>query len=193
MEITSTGDNLTVSIHCFNNHVDSWMAYASWYSMKKFLPDATVIIDLHKTEEVQDYFLWARRRHLLWDRSTRSWPCLGIRPMRMAVRKLDKENLDMLNNVDSFQISLYEWYHRTDDPNEESRIHDCNYDSLCADVTSDKVAPFVSYSDFGNFTLSEWIDKKECPFFKIDRLKGNSINEKKVLELWKKAACTFNK
>ena len=165
--ITSTGDNLNVTIQCSNTHHDSWMAYASWYSMQKNIPDAKVWVNLRRSNEVQDYFNWARKRQVLGAAETGLMVLVNC----MAVRELDHQTLESLHisKVDE----MLRWHY-------------------CVDICSDEITPFVSYANFGNFVLSEWINKKECPFVKTKKLESNSINEKKVIELWKKAARTFN-
>lgn len=59
--ITSTGDGLKVLLVCEYERHHNWMAFASWYSIYKNLPDALVKILCKRVPSRDELFTWTRR------------------------------------------------------------------------------------------------------------------------------------
>lgn len=186
MEVDSFGDNLTIFINCKNKPCHHWMAYASWYSIIKNLPHATVKILVKRTEDSRNYYLWwVPRRNLnrythsadnikeFIDRNNyASKPYLIIEPNVMAVKEFDEKWLSLWENKE-LGIELFE---------QESGLY--------SNVTSSEVTTFVYYDDFGDFVISDWINSIRGPF--TNQIKTKTVNEMKVVDLWKRAAMTFD-
>ncbi len=60
--ISPSGNGLSVLIHSNYNHHANWMAYASWYSIYKTLPEAKVAIAVGRASSIQHYYYhWVYR------------------------------------------------------------------------------------------------------------------------------------
>lgn len=119
--ITATGKNLNVLIICETGM--NWQSFATWYSIFKNWPDASVKLYCHRTLEAPfEYFQWAKRlriesikskpfteendNYLNWlgalkksqEKNLINQPVLLIRPYVMAIDKLNKNFLEKLEN-----------------------------------------------------------------------------------------------
>lgn len=59
--VTNTGKNFSIIISCQNNCFHHQMAFASWYSITKNLPDSNVEIAVQRSLEKFQLFGWARK------------------------------------------------------------------------------------------------------------------------------------
>lgn len=73
--------NFTISIVCECNPFHDWMAFASWYSFKKFLPDCIVVLE---TKLSSPLFCWANRVGVKIVRNSSSK--IKFKPTTIAVR-----------------------------------------------------------------------------------------------------------
>jgi hypothetical protein len=139
------------------------MAFASWYSIHKNLPDAEVTVSPMRGDPKYDLFHWTRKCKvpLIYYVGPNVVPFgeihqgLVVVPVyAMAVRAFDSGNLGP-SNVRSMESST-----------------------------------FVSYENgCGKFNTAEWIHKIRAPFRSARRKFGRiscSVNEVKVLDLWER-------
>lgn len=73
--------NFTISIVCECSLIHDWMAFASWYSFKKFLPDCKVLLE---TKLSFPLFQWTHRAGVRIVHKSNSE--IKFRPTTMAVR-----------------------------------------------------------------------------------------------------------
>lgn len=162
-KVTPLGDNLAILIECEYTKMHSWMAYATWYSITKNLPDASVsVICPRDMISGSQHFSWTYRISNVNLFQGKNPPnrfglnkrIIRIPPHTMAVRKFNLENIGP------------------------------------AKVNSGELSTFVDYSEgCGKFVLSEWINKKEPFNNAVKKFYTNNItvNELKVLRLWEKS------
>lgn len=109
MSITSTGSGLSLLINCWYVPHHHWMTFASWYSVKKFLPDAEVSI--HCNRQNGDYrwplFGWAvkLRAKFSYNRP-KNFSGLEIQANTMAVRTW-QQNDNQVVMANSNEISTF--------------------------------------------------------------------------------------
>lgn len=63
------GEGLVVFISCKPTLTDNWLSFASWYSVKKFLPDAQIYLVGESQEQERMSFGWVYRSKLPFVRS----------------------------------------------------------------------------------------------------------------------------
>ena len=172
MDITSTGDGLTIVICCQYYKIHDWMAFASWYSINKNLPDAKVVVLIERTKTTESLFNWTHRFH--------------VKALQHQPSHLDSLSIAAINNlIDSNTICMK--INPTVMAVREYEDLDCGI----ADVKLDIPATFVDYSNgCGKFVIDEWIDKGSSPLDRATKRfvkEKMSINELKVLKLWEQA------
>jgi hypothetical protein len=126
------------------------MAFASWYSITKNLPDANVKIycDREKTR-LLELFKWPNKVGVEF-----TYNCPNGR-----------------NVINCTTMVVRDW----------RGFEVCN-------AKENDIKTFVDYQDgCGKFVVSDWINKIESPFAKVDHLmnEGMSLNELKIFGLWR--------
>lgn len=56
-----TGSGITFIIKCEATANQNWMAFASWYSINKNLPDAKVVVAVERSDASPELFRWVRK------------------------------------------------------------------------------------------------------------------------------------
>tara|TARA_Y100000034_G_scaffold40932_1_gene50381 strand:- start:1912 stop:2457 length:546 start_codon:yes stop_codon:yes gene_type:complete len=174
-KVSSTGKNLSIFINCQYTPEHDWMAYASWYSISKNIPDAEVGLLVEKTGITRYLFGWTYQCRVCRVAPPEfTAPTLFIDADVMAVRPLDDVWLTKLDDVTTLKLD--------------------NFYGLCSEAKSSDVTTFVTYKGgCGNFVLPEWIDKERCPFaYAQDFLGSDTSNEQKVFDLWMRANLTYS-
>jgi hypothetical protein len=198
MSISSTGQGLNVLIRCEASlaHHD-WMAFASWYSLTKNLPDAEVHV-LCCGPPQYDFLRWAKKvdvRFISQGRPKSGFyeslprPVIVINPTVMAVRELVPNLLAHLQKSGDWSS-----------PDGEARLLTENgepwkpVDWLEAPATVNDWVTFISYAEgCGKFVAGRWINKGECPFDRAARLGKEfmSCNEIRILKLWQQLSSLY--
>lgn len=199
-KITSTGEGLSVLIACDYVPHHHWMAFATWYSVSKNLPDAKVGILCNRRPLPVQMYGWARtlklnmRYHqpLTKEQQVRAAlfsgnncsestfpfltaPLLVLEPEVVMVREMD----DFSCFEKPFLQSDRVWV--VNDPDATPEKSD-----LCLSVKDEHTATFVAYPDgWGNFVTSSWINKVRSPFQHRFGKAGMTSNEVRVEKLWK--------
>lgn len=162
MEISETGKNLLIVVDCDYSFSHNWMAFTLWYSLRKNLPDAEMVLNVVRKSSPVELFSWAVKfkvrlsysKFLLDDITDRQ--ILHLPPHVMAVR-------DFSGGVPLGPV----------------------------DIKSDYFSVFVDYkSGCGAFVTAEWINRKDIPLFNATKkffTKNISVNESKGLKLWERA------
>lgn len=142
-----------------------WMSFALWYSLQKFLPDASLVIccnGFHRGS--MQLFTWPRRCRVSFGYIPEQGMLLA--PGVVAVRELQEDGYESLLR---------------------GKLPICP----CQDY---QFLPFVSYeNNCAGFVMSEWIHRVECPFSIADRFMTLSANgnEIQVLRLWKQMSSVY--
>lgn len=171
-EISKTGEGLNILIDASYSEHHEWMTLASWYSIRKNLPDAKVAIAVTRGLHSAMLYEWVyRSRAEFFQHSSE------VDPLKVAVeRKMLDEDPKLLLKMEPDVIAV--------------RPFDADWIGPFDVKESDCPATLVSYlQGCGKFVLSEWIHKKERPFeMALRRFGTNSItvNEKKVFEIWER-------
>ena len=172
--VNSNGKNLNIIIPCeFTSH-HNWMVFSCWYSIQRNIPDANVKILCKRQELTKNYFTWARRKRLNFNLCSEincdvAAPGLVLFPSMVVLDELNKEFIQRL---------------------ETGVIRENFFKS----TKSEEYCPFVDFSDgIGNFKLDRWINKEGNPFLFTKKYKADfmTINEMKVLDLWRQASNTY--
>lgn len=163
MTVESTGDGLIIIISCQHIPSHDWMSFAAWYSIRKNLPDANVVIICERGMALRPMFTWTYKcnvpvvqygkdfnKQKLLEQFTGE--ILEISPTTMAVRDYDEERSGPVK------------------------------------VQSEESTTFVDYSDgCGKFVVLKWINRFRGPFKSAVRRYDNgqlTMNELKVLKMW---------
>lgn len=151
---------LTVIIQCEYTPGDNWMAFASWYSMRKNLPEAEVVVACKRGVAKKQYFCWPRRGNInffmysdsyTWNRDK----IITIHPRVMALNPYDP-SLEGPMNVKSNLRATF-----------------ADYSEGC-----------------GSFVVSQWINRDVGPFQEAVKRFSTpemSVNETKLLTLWQQS------
>jgi len=167
--IDHTGTNLGIIIDCDYGVGHHWMAFASWYSIYKNLPDAQMIVRPKRGMSKLLIFNWTYKCGV---------PCIFFSP-----------NLDfskLFFNVEDV-ITL---------PCSVMAVRNFNEFGILGPLStkSEELPTFVDYSDgCGSFVLSSWINRADGPFALTEQFVNGDLtsNEMKVLKLWEKMFPTF--
>lgn len=168
MSISKTGNNLAIVINIDKNPFSPWMAFCSWYSILKNLPDADVFIcaksDFLKSDTVSN---WAKR---------------------CDINFFQYGDQNYLNRLKDKFSSNYE---KTLFISPDVMAVDVYLKDEIVSSKSKEFATFVTYSDgVGNFVLTECINKNVLPFGNISSrfvTSKMSVNESRIIKIWKKA------
>ena len=168
MTISKTGDNLAVVINIDKDPFEPWMAFCSWYSIVKNLPDAKVFIlargDFIKSDIVSN---WAKR-------------C-----------KINFSQYNDQNYLNVAKTKFSRHFEKTLFINSDVMAVDTYLGDKITSSKSNEQSTFVSYLDgVGNFVLAECINKNVLPFGAISRSfisSEMSVNESRIIKLWEKA------
>lgn len=156
-----TGSGLNIIIECEYCTHHNWMAFASWYSISKNLPDAvTQIYCTRKTSNIP-LFKWPGKVGAKF----------GYGQIAPHGRQKMEEGGFILITPDV--LAVRQW-------DEKGHV---------VDAASEEMSTFVSYlNGCGKFVMDSWINKIEPPFAKVNSFKKNGMttNEARVLELWSK-------
>ena len=157
-EITQSGNGLNIVIVCRPIPLHNWLAFISWRSIRKFLPDAAIMLACSKEEKVWGVFRWVYQANIKMFRytaedDTRFSDQLKISAYTFAIRECDPDNLGPVPV-------------RNDD---STTFVDCS-------------------QGCGKFVVSDWIDKARPPVSKsaIATFGNDDLtpNEGKVLRMW---------
>ena len=91
--INSLGEGLSIVIDCEYIPLHNWMAFASWYSISKNLPDAKVTIACKRTMPIQEVFVWPKKCNInffMHNGNMQYNDILKIKPSVMAIRSYDE-------------------------------------------------------------------------------------------------------
>jgi hypothetical protein len=176
LKVNPLGDNLQVIITAEYNYFNDWMAFASWYSLSKNVPDAAVTVACKPPDVIKkQVFSWPKKcgvPFVFTDEPQGKEPALVMPCGIMAIREFDQSTVDYFN--------VHPWAK----PENE----------ICSQPQEDRFLPFVDpRGGFGNFVVSDWIDTLECPFPWADRFMTHSAgaNEVRILKLWKQLAQVY--
>lgn len=164
-EITISGDGLGVLIVCEHKPLHHWLAFASWYSIRKHLPDADIAITCEK-DEWKGLFGWAYKSKVPFMFHTRDTDTMLI-----AEAKLPQSKERLV--ISSYIMAVREYAAESVGP---------------ISAKLDQTATFVSCQDgCGRFVPAIWENKMQAPFRRaVDLLNTENItvNEMKVLQIW---------
>lgn len=165
-DISLTGEGLSILINCKPISLHNTLAFASWYSIQKYLPDASVSIACAIEPNPWQSFGWVYRS------KTRFFYCRPDADLQELVRT------KFPNSKSWLVISPYVFAIR-------------EYNGILGPipVKADQIATFVDCEDgCGKFKVADWINKMEVislqkasRSFKTDDI---SLNESKVLSIW---------
>jgi len=195
-------DDLDVVIACDSSAAHNWMAFACWYSLNVNLPDARVRI-VAKRGIDGPFFTWAARcgvsllNHREMPGESKLWraqvagvrlPCLILDPDVLAVREPTPEFLALRGNAQDVAGKVWFLKDRVEKPIAVEPL-------LCRPAKDDNFCTFTSYEGgWGKFVTTACINSGDYPFRKAERWQADemSLNELKVLELWKRMDRLFN-
>lgn len=159
-----------------------WMAFACWYSIHRNCPESKVAVVFPRAFR-HHQFTWLNKCHVpylacpadsktdkaieaLIDNNIISPPLIVIQDHQMVIREIG----DVEGIVQSESLPYY---------------------STC----SDENGSIVDYQLCGKFNLTEWVEKEnKHPFYHTGQLvaRNRTVNEQKVLKLWKQMGITFD-
>ncbi len=210
---TPLGGGLTVLIRCEYRSHHNWMAFASYYSLQKNLPDAHVVLANRRAERMDRVMaVWPSRCRLKsfsykpadgWEpgqivaASGATGEVLLVEAGTMAIRELSDKVLGEMSlpGVRSGEDGTT-WYFK-DVPTETMvKSHEAavRMPGLSSDVLSETLPVFVTYgTSVGKFVTGNWIDKAEYPFPMAEQFASTMLtaNEAGVLKLWKQINPVF--
>lgn len=191
MNISSTGDNLSILISCNHTNCDNWMAFLAWYSISKNLPDAKVLVACNRTTMRSPIFGWTKKCKVpfelhkcmsqdeqvefVLEKGLLTTPVVLISPATVALRDFEESGFD---------TNLLQGKLKTD-----------SLPNLCCEAKEDKPCVFVTYFEgWGKFVTSTWIHKLNCPFTSENRFTNGSMtaNEVRLGRLWSAVTPLFH-
>lgn len=187
--ISFIGNNLNIGIIAGNDNNDAWMSYVLWYSIHRFLPDATMFILSKKRPDNPQALLWTHKAGIRrqFSLSEENYPLLLLSPGVIALKELDESITDTLNEINCGVFPGGWFYGRK-----------ASTDLVAIDISvktpSDDLKPFAFYDGkCGLFNLKEW--KKEIPpFDEAHKLYSDNISlvEKRILDMWGSMSSAYN-
>jgi hypothetical protein len=162
MDVSSTGKNFSVIISCLNTPYHHQMAFASWYSFAKNLPDANVEIAVRRSEDKVQLFSWARKvgvKFYFHNYELNSRDGIIVLPTVMAIRAFDEKFLGPVSVKAVLQTTLV----------------DC----------AEGCGKFVE--QIGIDTKSSFLHRATKRYL----MENMTANELRVLKLWEKAAFLY--
>lgn len=169
-EITKTGEGLAIVVDSSYSQHHDWMSLASWYSIRKNLPDAKVAVAVTRGLHGSELFQWPWRFGVDFFQHSNK-----LNPMEVAKKRGLFEDTVMQMQFEPDVMAV-----RAFDPEWIGPYS----------VKEDCFATFVTYREgCGAFVPSKWINRKEHPFVGATQAfaKGDlTVNEKRVFEIWEK-------
>lgn len=217
--ISETGENLSVVIR--TQTAEDWKTFATWYSIQKNLPDATVSILCHRTTRVEfQFYQWAKRLNVpikfinpfykeklgdqLYDlKINLKDVVLMLDYYAVVTDVLPPDWLDLLNNPEPLLV--------IDDHCVLSRRvaadvldgvidHYAFKGSLREPAITTSLIPEAKDAEDPSAVVSyakgcgKWIDTmRGCPFSNADGLilDRMTVNEMRIVQLWRKMVALF--
>jgi len=197
-----------------------WETFSTWYSFWKNLPEAAIqLVCLRNGSAPFQYFQWAKRLKVHtefinpeFDTEQQNWlsglkqldkigkllgALLIVRPLVMA---LDAFNPDLIKDLNESELWIDDdaWFWRYPKPGDilndmilENKQLAKSEKKLCMDVKNPEPTCFASYGK----GCGRWLHTaKGCPFSCAAGLVSDdmTINENRVIELWKKMVPLFH-
>ena len=160
-----SGEGLGILIACKPIPIHHWMAFASWYSIKKSLPDAHVLMICDLQPVTRDLFNWTHRCKVRLIRQK-----LDIDLEKFAEEKM--KGLEKKVIISPYVMAIREY----------------NEDSFGpVPARSEQFTTLVDCEDgCGKFVASKWIDRLSPPFLHVKSLRSDdlTVNETKVFKVW---------
>jgi hypothetical protein len=170
--ITKTGDNLIITISCEYLPHHNWMAFASWYSISKNLPDAKCLILCKRGLYKINLYEWTHKCKV---------PIYYLKDIESFDKsKVGLSDVVEVKNIKCSVMAINTWNENSIGP---------------FDVNTDFDCTFVDYfSQCGKFNGKDWVGKLNSPFEYVDSFYSDSLNlnENKVLKLWGKCRNAYN-
>ena len=218
--INATGENLKVVV--VTQTAEDWRAFATWYSVQKYLPDAAVSLLVHRTTRVEvQYYQWAKRLRVpikfinpyykekvgdqLYDlKLSLSNPVLMLDYTTVLTDVLDAGWLSRLNSTTPIlAMDEHAWFARLVDP---KRLDDIINEYIFTGKQSPPVVVSTLISEAKDSDepqpivsyakgCGRWIDTmKGCPFSNADGLvaDGMTVNELRIVQLWRNMVALFS-
>lgn len=198
--ISITGNNLNVLIVAGYNLHSEWMAFSTWFSIRKTFPDADISLALEKTQSNAYYFRWAKKANIPRYRyisdnpklsslgSNLKYPLLIVDAGTLALRSLPDGILNFNMGV-SQDDSV--WFSNGNSSYEKNLIN-----NLSEDCRSDNNTSFVSISEScGEYNKKTWlVQAKSPPFTYVKKFRSidSTVNERAVLNLWEQASTPYS-
>ena len=191
MSISTVGNGLSIIISCDYTPHHDWMAFLCWYSMKKNLPDANIMVSCRRNISGCDILSWTRRcnlpllfhkcqnaqdetEHILLNKKSKiALPVLHVPADFICLRDFDEGNFDR-SSFDALKIIF-----ANDTP------------ELVSDCKQENHTVFVDYKNgWGKFVTSSWINKFSTPLDTVSSYvkHGMTVNETRLGHLWESAA-----
>lgn len=169
------GEKLNIVISCEHLYSHDWLAFVSWYSITRFLPDCKVHISCRRKNNVGQFFSWTKKVNInfILNKEVDLDNVLCIKPWIFAVREIDEEHLNLINFHDSKSC----------------------LGAICSPIKDDCFKPFVDCElGLGKFVLSEWINRVECPLSNMDKYMSLEVNfnEIRILSMMKQLAPLYS-
>ncbi len=218
--ISDIGHNLSVLIVSKTNQ--DWQTFATWYSIYKNLPSATVsIVNYRNGETPFVYYQWAKRlkirmNHALpfdnedenlnklyalkicQEKKLLQTNVLIVEPLFMAIESLDSKVLDLLNKSDRI-INDNLWFFKNVNATELINNYCLNdeqisktFENICFEAKDTNEIASLITYKKG---CGRWIDTaKGCPFSSAGGLisADMTVNENRVIEMWQKLVPLYN-
>lgn len=188
MSVSDLGNGLTIVIDCDYLPHHDWMAFLTWWSISKNLPDAKIVVCCKRQDMSLDIFNWPircgvpfiyhKKSHddlnyflLTHPKIKCTEPFLTVSPELVFIRDFEEADFDKTN----FQKN-------------------CHYSDLVdfsVDCREENNTVCINYSTgWGNFNTQEWINKLKTPLLEGYSFKksGMSCNEIRLAKLWESAS-----
>lgn len=152
--ISSTGKGLFVCLNCEHSFIHNWMAFASWFSFNKNLPDAEFHINfISKLSNIQ-LFLWVNKCSITIHKNDFPDNFLKITPTTMAIREY-QGNLGPTFAKDNKYSSLVDYSNGVGDFVEQDWINKL-------DIPFDKIKQFTNNKYMGTNEIRIFDLWKRC-------------------------------
>lgn len=175
-EVTKTGEGLSIIVDSSYSKHHDWMSLASWYSIRKNLPDAKVTVGVTRGLHGSELFAWPWRFGVDFFQHSNKYNVMEVARSRgffedsIMQIKIDPDVM-AVRSFNSEWVGPYS-------------------------VKEDCFATFVSYREgCGAFVPSKWINRRDNPFTGAMKAfaKGDlTVNEKRVFEIWEKLSLLAN-
>lgn len=178
MGIDQYGDGLTILIHGTPGVSFPWRSFSSWFSARKYLPDASVIVAIPRGDGSQNCTcFWS------WRLGVTHFTYRGgvDEARRQAAKRIEHPGFWATMEAGTLILEAVQTEFLT-------RLkREGDFDSLSRLAKDEEVCPVISIrSGVGSFVLENWIDRSDTPFRRsgLYRQGSLSVNENRVLSLW---------